>query len=286
MNILKTIGNTPLIKVDNVFAKLETTNPSGSIKDRMTSFMIEKAEERGELKKGDKIIEVTSGNTGISFAMISTIKGYKFFAIMPDSMSSQRKKIMESFGAQVILTDGKRDMVGAIEKYEEVIKENKNAWLPKQFENQDNFLAHKEGLGKEIIKEKKEIDAFVAGAGTGGTLIGVAKALKEVNSKAKIIAVEPEKSAVLSGRKPGIHRIQGIGEGFVTPILKNNRDLIDQVITVESSEAIRASKELARDYGVLVGISSGANFLASQRVSRNFNNVVTVFPDRGERYLD
>jgi cysteine synthase A len=285
MNILDTIGQTPLIKVNNIFAKLETTNPSGSIKDRMTSYMIRQAERRGDLKKGDTIIEVTSGNTGISFAMIATVKGYKFIAVMPDSMSLERKKMMKMFGADVILTEGEKDMIGAIKEYKKIIKKKNNIWLPDQFKNPDNFLAHQKGLGQEILKQKKDIDVFVAGVGTGGTLIGVAKALKKENSKIKIIAVEPEESAVLSGQKAGPHYIQGIGEGFVTPILEQNRNLIDEVITIKSKDAIFASKKLAREYGILVGFSSGANFLAAQQLKNEYKNVVTVFPDRGERYL-
>ena len=286
MNILDVIGDTPLIKVGNIFAKLEATNPSGSIKDRMTSYMIKEAEKRGDLKRGDTIIEVTSGNTGISFAMISVIKGYKFIAVMPDSMSLERRKMMKSFGAEIILTEGEKDMIGAIKEYEKIIKDRKNVWLPKQFENPDNFLAHQKGLGQEIIREKKDIDVFVAGVGTGGTLIGVAKALKKENPKIKIVAVEPEESAVLSGQKPNTHYIQGIGEGFITPILKNNRDLIDGIVTIKSEDAIIASKALAQKNGVLVGFSSGANFLAAQQLSKKYKNVVTVFPDRGERYLN
>jgi len=257
-DILNTIGSTPLIKIDNIYAKLETANPAGSIKDRMAWYMVKKAEERGELKPGNKIIEVTSGNTGISFAMISAIRGYEFVAVMPESMSIERRKMIEAFGAEVVLTPAKEDMAGAMKKYQELIKENKNAWLPRQFENLDNIAAHKKGIGKEIIKQAKgRINAFVAGVGTGGTLIGVAQALKEINPKVKIIAVEPAESAVLSGRKPGLHKIQGIGEGFIPKIVKDNLSLIDEVVTVKSRDAINMAKKLAEDYGILVGTSSG-----------------------------
>jgi cysteine synthase A len=280
------IGNTPLVKVDGILAKLETTNLTGSIKDRMAWYMIKKAEERGELKKRSKIIEVTSGNTGISFAMISAIKGYEFIAIMPESMSVERRKLMEAFGAKVILTPATEDMAGAVRKYNEVIKNDKSIWLPKQFENKNNIEAHEKGIGLEILKQTKgKIDAFVAGVGTGGTLIGVAKALKKFNLKIKIIGVEPSESAVLSGGKSGMHKIQGIGEGFIPKIIGDNLGLIDEIITIKSEDAVNMSKELARKHGFLVGISSGANFLAAKKIKKRYKNVVTVFPDRGERYL-
>ncbi len=287
-NILETIGNTPLIKIGDILAKLETVNPTGSIKDRMVFYMIKKAEEDGFLKKGNKIIEATSGNTGISFAMISAIKGYKFIAVMPESMSKERRKMIKAFGAKLILTPAEEDMVGAMKKYDELVNNNPDAWLPKQFENPDNIAAHREGIGKEIVNGAKgEIDAFVAGVGTGGTLIGVSQALKKINSKIKIIAVEPAESAVLSGKKPGIHRIQGIGEGFIPKLIKENLKSIDEIITIKSKDAINATRELVNKYGVLAGISSGANVLAAKKIKEKygFKNVVTVLPDRGERYL-
>lgn len=291
-DILNSVGNTPIIKLpvgesgSVIWAKLETTNPTGSIKDRMAWFIVKKAEERGELKPNSKIIEVTSGNTGIAFAMIAAVRGYKFVAVMPESASIERVKMMKSFGAEVVLTPAKDDMPGAVKKYEELIKENKNAWLPKQFENPDNILAHREGTGKEIIEQVGEkIDAFVAGAGTGGTLIGIAQALKKVNPNIKIVAVEPAESAVLSGEKSGHHQIQGIGEGFIPKILEENRKYIDEVIKIKSGDAISMRKKLAEDCGILVGISSGANVLAAIELSKRFKNIVTVLPDRGERYL-
>ena len=284
--VLKCIGKTPLINVNGIRAKLETTNPTGSIKDRMAWYMIKKAEERGELRPGKRIIEVTSGNTGISFAMISAIRGYKFIAVMPESMSIERRKMMKVFGAEIVLTPAEEDMLGAIRTYEELVRKNPDAWLPRQFENPDNIEAHKLGLGMEILQQTQgKIDAFVAGIGTGGTLIGVAQALKEVRSDVKIIGVEPEESAVLSGGTPGIHGIQGIGEGFVPKIVQDNRDLIDEIITVKTDEAKDMMKTLAKKHGILVGISSGANLLAALKIKRKYRNVVTVFPDRGERYL-
>lgn len=289
-NILQLANNTPLIEVNGIYAKLETYNPTGSVKDRMAFYLIKKAEQRGELSKGDEIIEMTSGNTGIALAMVSTIKGYKFTAVMPESMSLARRKMMQRFGAKIILTPAEEDMEGALRKYEEVvnerIKSGKKFWLPKQFENQDNINAHYFGLGKEIVSQTEgKLDAFVAGAGTGGTVIGVAKALKEINPKTKIYVVEPEESAVLSGKDQGLHKIQGIGEGFVPKILQDNMNLIDGVITIDSEDAIKMSEELAKKHGVLVGISSGANYLAAQQLKKKYKNVITIFPDRGERYL-
>lgn len=285
-NILDTIGNTPLIEVEGIKAKLETTNPSGSIKDRIALHMTEKAERLGKLKKGMKIIEVTSGNTGIAFAMISAIKGYKFLAVMPESMSVERKKMITAFGAKVILTPKEEDISGAIKKYDELVKKNPQAWLPKQFENQDNIEAHEIGTGKEILEQtNSKIDAFVAGTGTGGTLIGIAKALKKINPKIRIVGVEPAESPMISRGKQGFHGIQGIGEGFVPKIIQDNLGLIDEFITIKSEDAINASKKLAIKHGILVGISSGANFLAAKKLKKHYRNVVTIFSDRGERYL-
>jgi len=193
---------------------------------------------------------------------------------------------MKAFGAKIILTPAREDMAGAIRKYGALVKKNRDAWLPRQFENPDNIAAHREGLGKEIIKQTNgKIDAFVAGVGTGGTLIGVGQALKEMSLKIKVIAVEPAESAVLSGKKPGSHQIQGIGEGFVPKLVKENMGLIDEVIAIKSQDAIEMTRKLAKNYGVLVGTSSGANVLASMKISKRYKNVVTVLPDGGERYL-
>ncbi len=284
--MLDLVGNTPMLQIDGILAKLETTNPTGSIKDRMAWYMVKKAEERGILKPGSRIIEATSGNTGISFAMISAIKGYKFTAVMPESMSVERRKMMEAFGAELVLTPAGEDMGGAIRKYEELIKAYPDAWLPRQFENEDNIEAHRQGTGKEIINETKGmVDAFVAGIGTGGTLIGIAKALKEANPNVRIIGVEPAESPVLSGGEPGAHRIQGIGEGFIPKLVADHRSIIDEVVTVNGDDAIAMTKELARKHGLLVGISSGANMLAARELLKRYRCVVTVLPDRGERYL-
>lgn len=285
-DVLSIVGKTPMIKIRKIHAKLETTNPSGSVKDRMADYMVKKAEQRGELKKGSRIIEVTSGNTGIAFSMISAIKGYKFTAVMPEHMSVERIKMIKAFGADVVLTPKKEDMNGAIRKYNELVRKYPNAWLPNQFENQDNIDAHELGLGKEIIAQfKGRIDAFVAGIGTGGTLLGVARALKKEFPNAKIIGVEPAESAVLSGGKPGMHKIQGIGEGFIPKLVKDNMNMIDEVIAIKSSDAINMRKKLAEENGIFVGISSGANLLAAIKARERYENVITVLPDRGERYL-
>lgn len=252
----------------------------------MAWYMVKRAEEKGILKPGYRIIEVTSGNTGIAFSMISAIKGYKFTAIMPGNMSVERIRMMKAFGAEVIVTPAREDVAGAIKKYNEIIKTYSNAWLPKQFKNPDNIKAHEKGLGKEILKQTNgKINAFVAGIGTGGTLIGVAKALKKFNPNIKIIGVEPAESAVLSGKKPGLHGIQGIGEGFIPKLVIDNLELIDEVITIKTQDAIKMGKELARKHGLFVGISSGANVLAAIQTRKRYKNVVTILPDRADRYL-
>jgi cysteine synthase len=280
------IGKTPMVRIGGILAKLETTNPTGSIKDRMAWHMVKKAEERGELKPGMKIIEVTSGNTGIGFSMISAINGYKFIAVMPESMSIERRRMIAAFGAELVLTPAEEDMEGAMRKYNELARKNPDAWLPKQFENPDNPGAYEYGLGNEIIEQTKgKVDAFVAGIGTGGTLIGVARALKKANPNVRIVGVEPAESSVLAGGKQGLHKIQGIGEGFIPKLVQENRHLIDEVIAIGSDDAIAMSKELAKKHGLLVGISSGANILAARKLKERFENVVTVLPDRGERYL-
>jgi cysteine synthase A len=284
-DITCTVGNTPMLYIEGVYAKLEAYNPTGSVKDRMACYMLRKAEERGELKPGSAILEVTSGNTGIAFAMLSAARGYKFIAVMPENMSIERRKMMKVFGAELVLTPAKEDIAGALKKYEELKKEDPDAWLPKQFENPDNVEAHELGLGKEIADELPNVDAFVAGTGTGGTLIGVAKALKKVNPNVKIIAVEPAESPVIKGGKPGVHNIQGIGEGFVPKIVQDNINLIDEIITISTPDAIAMSKELCKKHGIFVGISSGANFLAAKQAAKKYKTVATLLPDRGERYL-
>jgi len=293
-NIMDLIGNTPIVeltKVNNtssvILAKLETLNPSGSIKDVMALYMIEVAENKGMLRPGNKIIDVTSGNTGISLAMLSALKDYKFVAVMPEHMSGERRQMMQAFGAELILTPKEEGMAGAFRKLDEIAKENPTAWLPRQFENPDNIAAHREITGKRIIAEvQNEIDAFVAGVGTGGTLMGVAQALRRVYPEVKIVAVEPAESAVMSGGKPGTHMIQGIGPGYIPSLI--NMDLIDEVVTVNSDEAANMTRMLIREEGLMVGLSSGANVLAALEIakkSRDGKTIVTILPDRGERYF-
>jgi len=298
-NVLEIIGNTPMVKINKltnendatVLAKLEMLNPSGSVKDRIAKYMIENAEKRGSLKPDSIIVEPTTGNTGIALAMVSTVKDYKMIAVMPEGMSKEREKMIKAFGADVLFTpnSGEADAKLAINKAEQISKENPKVFLPNQFKNVDNVLAHRETTGKEVLNQGGEnIDAFVTGTGTGGTLVGVAQALKEKIPNVKIIAVEPAGSPILSGGKPGHHKIQGIGEGFIPEVLKSGLNLIDEIITVTDDEAIDMTRRLAKEEGILVGISSGANMFAALKVAKKLGKdktVVTIFPDRGERYL-
>ena len=290
-NILETIGSTPLVKINkltggNVFAKLEYFNPAGSIKDRAALNMILGAEKRGLIKKDTEIIEPTSGNTGIGLALVCAVKGYKLTIVMPDSMSVERQKLMKAYGAKLVLTDGKLGMKGAIDKAFELQKENPNSYIPQQFENPDNFLAHYYTTAKEIIKDTQgKVDIFVAGIGTGGTITGIAKKLKEYNSNIKVIGVEPFSSPYLTKKTSGIHKIQGIGAGFCPSIL--NLTLIDEIITVKDEDAINMTVELAKKEGIFAGISAGANvFAAIEEAKKDFKkNIVVIIPDTGERYL-
>jgi cysteine synthase A len=293
-SILELVGNTSLVKLakindtsSTILAKMEALNPSGSIKDVMALYMMEMAEKKGLLKPGSKIIEATSGNTGIAFAMLAPLKGYKFIAVMPEHMSKERRQMMQAFGAEIVLTPEKEGFTGSIKKSEQLARENKDVWLPRQFDNPDNIAAHREITAKRILAEVKErIDAFVAGGGTWGTLMGVGEALKKVYPKVKIVGVEPAESAVVSGGKPASHLIQGIGPGFIPSLL--NRDLLDEVITVKGSDAVAMTRRLMKEEGLMVGISSGANVLAALEIARRSGEgktIVTVLPDRGERYL-
>ena len=293
-NVLNLIGKTPIVELaklnetnSTILAKLEALNPSGSIKDVMALYMTNVAEKNGILKPGNKIIEETSGNTGISFAMIAALKGYKFVAVMPENMSQERRQLIQAFGAEVILTPEEEGFPGALERLEQLAKENKDAWLPKQFENRDNIAAHREITGRNILQAVGDkIDVFVAGVGTGGTLMGVAEALKRANRDVKIVAVEPAESAVMIGEEPGSHIIQGIGPGFIPSLM--NMDLIDEVIKVKSDDAVAMTRSLFKEEGLMVGISSGANVLASLEVAQKsgrIKTIVTILPDRGERYL-
>jgi cysteine synthase A len=285
-SLLAAIGNTPLIRIGNVYAKLESVNPSGSIKDRAALEMIEAAERTGELKKGDTIVEASSGNTGISLAMIAAVKGYKMIVVMPENMSEERVQMMRAFGAELIQTSKSGSLKEAIEKAEEIGK-NPNTFIVRQFSNPNNVKAQ-EKTGEEILREIGAADAVVAGVGTGGTLMGISRVMGKVNPKLKVIAVEPEEAAVMFGGSDvriSEHKIQGIGDGFIPKII--DMDKVDEAITTSSEDAVNMSRRLFREYGLLVGISSGANMLVALEVAKKYNyeKVVTVLPDRGERYL-
>ncbi len=294
-SILDLIGNTPMVKLAKVveknsatvYAKLEMFNPGGSVKDRIALNMIEQAEKKGILKSGSVIVEPTSGNTGIGLAIVGAVKGYKVILTMPESMSQERIQILQSFGAEIVLTSAKEGMIGAVEKAREIIATRKDAFMPQQFMNPDNPAMHRKTTAKEILKDTDgELDAFVAGVGTGGTITGVGEVLKKHNPKIKIIAVEPKSSNVLSGGRPGPHMIQGIGAGFIPEVL--NRDIIDEIITVDDHEAYQIAKRLSREEGIFAGISCGAACIGALKIAKALGSnktVVTVFPDSGERYL-
>lgn len=293
-SIYEIIGRTPLIKINNIdeqnmaqiLVKVESFNPAGSIKDRAALYMIKNAEDEGILKKGGTIIEPTSGNTGIAIAMIGAAKGYKVIIVMPDTMSIERRKLMEGYGAKVILTEGKYGMAGSVEFAKKLADEN-GYFMPDQFDNINNVKAHYETTGLEILEDTKgNVDAFVAGVGTGGTITGVGKRLKEANPNTLIVAVEPKKSPLLSEGKVGPHGIQGIGANFVPSIL--DKSIIDEIIQVDEKEAYIQVKKLGKSEGILCGISSGANMFAAIKVAKKLGKgktVVTVLPDTGERYL-
>ncbi|WP_336154899.1 cysteine synthase A [Fusobacterium polymorphum] len=292
-NLLDLIGNTPVVKVDfkdeniaDVYVKLEKFNLSGSVKDRAALGMIEAAEREGLLKEGSVIIEPTSGNTGIALALIGRLKGYKVIIVMPDTMSIERRATLKAYGAELILTDGTKGMGEAIAIAEKLAAENPNYFLPQQFNNKANPEKHYETTGKELLDDFKVIDAFVAGVGTGGTIVGVAKRLKERSKDTKVIGVEPSTSAVLSGEKPGKHSIQGIGTGFIP---KNyDASVVDEIVKISSEEAFEYAKKASHDFGLFVGISSGANIAAAYQVAKKLGKgkiVVTLAPDGGEKYL-
>ena len=283
-NVLESIGNTPLIKIGNVYAKLESVNPSGSIKDRVALEIIEAAEREGKLRKEYTIVEASSGNTGISLAMCAAIKGYKMIVVMPENMSKERMLIMKAFGAELVLTSKSGSLQEAIEKAEEIGKKP-NTFVARQFSNPNNVKAQ-EKTGEEILQEIGAVDVVVAGIGTGGTLMGISNVLKEANPVLKRIAVEPEEAAVMFGGSEvriREHHIQGIGDGFIPKLVEMSN--IDEVITVGSKEAVNMARRLSREYGLLVGISSGANMLVALEVAKKNGKVVTVLPDRAERYL-
>ena len=289
------IGNTPLVKLKRIgrglpakiVAKLESFNPLSSVKDRIGYAMIEDAEKKGLLKPGMTIIEPTSGNTGIALAFVAAVKGYRLILTMPETMSVERVKILKAFGAEVVLTSGKKGMKGAVEKAEEIAKEN-HYFMPQQFKNPANPEIHRKTTALEIWEDTDgRVDIFVAGVGTGGTIMGVDEVLKNFKPSIEIVAVESEESPVLSGGEPGSHKIQGIGAGFIPEIL--NTDIIDEIIAVKSEDAGKMVRRLAIEEGILAGISSGAALCAALEVASRKENegkmIVAVFPDTGERYL-
>ncbi|MEG0133922.1 MAG: cysteine synthase A [Clostridium sp.] len=292
-NIYELIGNTPMIRIQNnnenmadILVKLEYFNPGGSVKDRIALYMIEEAEKRGDLKKGQKIVEPTSGNTGIGLAMIGAAKGYDIVFTMPETMSVERRKLMKAYGAEIVLTEGSKGMKGAIEMAQKLQREE-GYFMPQQFENPDNPKAHINTTAREIIKDTNgKVDMFIAGVGTGGTLTGVSTVLKKEIKDIKIVAVEPFDSNILSGGQAGPHKIQGIGAGFVPKILDTN--IIDEIEAIKSEEAYKAARKLASEYGILVGISSGAALSVAFEKAKELGKgktIVVIAPDTGERYL-
>jgi len=294
-NILETIGKTPLVRINKLIsendaelvAKLEYFNPGGSVKDRIAVSMIEDAEYRGVLKKGGAIIEPTSGNTGIGLAMVAAIKGYQTIFTMPETMSTERRALLQQFGAKIVLTPGEQGMRGAVEEAGRLAKEY-GYFMPQQFENPANPDIHRKTTAQEIINdfENRVLDYFVAGVGTGGTITGAGEILKQAFPNIKIIAVEPFDSPVLSGGKPGPHKIQGIGAGFVPEIY--NGKVVDEIIKVRNEDAFKTAKRLAQEEGILAGISSGANMFAALQVARSARKgelILVIIPDTGERYI-
>jgi cysteine synthase A len=286
-NILDLIGNTPLIHLnnENVYAKAEFLNPGGSIKDRVALAMIEGAEQKGRLSHKSIIVEPSSGNTGIGIAMVGRLKGYKVKIVMPENMSEERKKLIRTLGADLILTPAEDNIAGSIEYSESMASQDPRIFIPQQFENPDNPRMHYEKTAKELWQQLSgDIACFVAGVGSGGTLQGIGKFLKDHKKNVKIVAVEPMNHSAILGHEPGLHQIQGIGDGFIPAVL--DVKLVDDVIEVSDEDAIETTRQLGRDHGLLVGISSGANIWAARKLAARINgNVTTVLPDRAERYF-
>lgn len=293
-NVLDLIGNTPILKLKKVFGedvadiyvKLEKYNPGGSIKDRIALGMIEDAEKKGLLKSDSVIVEPTSGNTGIGLALVGRLKGYRVIIVMPDTMTVERRSLIKAYGAELVLTEGSKGMKGAIQKAEELVKENKGYFVPQQFLNESNPAKHYETTADEILEEIPELEAFVAGVGTGGTITGVGRKLKEKLNSVQIVAVEPETSPVLSGGQPGPHKIQGIGAGFVPDIY--DKTVVDSILTISNEEAYHYARLVGKEQGILIGVSSGANIAAAVKIAKKLGSgkkVVTVAPDGGEKYI-
>jgi len=292
-SVLELIGETPLVRLNRlpppgaaqVWAKLERFNPGGSVKDRIGLAMIEAAEAEGRLKPGDVIVEPTSGNTGIGLALVAAVKGYRCILVMPDTLSVERRALLRAYGAELVLTPGAEGMKGAIARAEELVREH-NGFMPQQFQNPANPEVHRRTTAVEILGQIGRLDAFVGGVGTGGTISGVGAVLKETWPDVRIVAVEPAASLVLSGGQPGAHKIQGIGAGFVPDVL--DMTVVDEVIQVDDETAWETARRLAREEGLLCGMSSGAAAWAAVRVARRLGEgktVVTLLPDTGERYL-
>jgi cysteine synthase A len=297
-NVTQLIGDTPLVKLNRivpedsaeVYVKLEFQNPGASVKDRIAINMIEAAEREGRIKPGDTIIEPTSGNTGIGLAMVAAAKGYNAILVMPETMSMERRNLLRAYGAQLVLTPGPEGMKGAIKRAEEIQAENPSYFMPQQFNNLNNVEIHRRTTGPEIVEAIKshdgQLDAFISGIGTGGTITGAGEVLRENFPGIQIVAVEPTASPVLSGGKPGPHKIQGIGAGFVPSIL--NTEVYHEVITVENDDAFATSRRVAKEEGILGGISSGAAIFAALQVAKRLGKgkrVVAIVPSNGERYL-
>lgn len=285
--ILNLIGNTPIIQLngERVFAKAEFLNPGGSIKDRVALAMLEGAERDGHLKEDSIIVEPTSGNTGIGVALVGRLKGYAVKIVMPETMSVERKKLIQALGAELVLTPGQESLRGAVEKVEEMAASDTRVFVPQQFKNPDNPRVHYEETAHELWRQMSgKVSAFVAGVGSGGTLQGVGKFLKEHKPDVKLAAVEPKNVSAILGHEPGLHQIQGIGDGFIPDIL--DVSMVDEVIEVSDEDAIETTRELGRDFGLLVGISSGANVWAARQLAKNIKGpIATVLPDRAERYF-
>ena len=295
-SLLELVGKTPLVQLKRigeglhavVLGKMEMSNPGGSVKDRIGLSMVETAEREGKLRKGMTIVEPTSGNTGIALAWVAAIKGYRLILTMPDTMSVERRNLLKALGAEVVLTEGAKGMKGSIARAEEIVRETGNAFLPHQFRNPANPEIHRKTTAEEIWKDTNgKVDVFVAGIGTGGTITGVGEVLKAKRGDIRVVAVEPEGSPVLSGGEPGKHKIQGIGAGFVPEVL--NTAIYDEVILVKDQDAFETSRKLARQEGILCGISAGANVWAAIEVAKRPESegrtIVTVLCDTGERYL-